>query len=41
MICDEALELLKALGSAFIALFNLLVKALSVFFVWLPTLFAQ
>lgn len=38
---DEALELLKALGSAFIALFNLLVKALSVFFTWLPTLFAQ
>lgn len=38
---DEALELIKALGSAFIALFNLLVKALSVFFAWLPTLFAQ
>ena len=38
---DEALELLKALGNAFVALFDLLAKALSVFFAWLSTLFAQ
>lgn len=38
---DEALELLKALNSTFMALFNLLAKAFSAFFAWLPTLFVQ
>lgn len=38
---DEALELLKAMGNAFVALFNLLAKALSAFFAWLSTLFVQ